>query len=128
MKSDSLIIDLYNKRPFFQRFVSESSTTFIWGWWAWICRFHHFFSFRLFWLGVPKAMGDDVVALVSTSSMLMLWSSINNPSPTIKQLTTEDIANHFNISTEQLNEGRNSQVCVVHHDVYGNITSINSKI
>lgn len=128
MKSDSLIIDLYSKRPFFQRFVSESATTFIWGSWAWLCKLHHFFQFRFLLLGIPNAVADPAVALISTSSMLMLWNTINNPTPTYKQLSTEDIANHFNISTEQLNEGRNSQVCVVHHDEYGNIVAINSKI
>ena len=119
-----IIIDVYSKRPFLQRLVSNGSTTFLWGVWGWICRFHHFFSFRLFWLGLPRAATDDAMALISTSSVLLFWSTLKSDVPEAKQLTIKDYAEHFELSEEHLNIAKESKISVVHHDNYGRITSI----
>lgn len=122
-----IIIDQYNKRPFFRRMISDGATTFVWGGWAWLCKLHHFFQFRFLLLGIPQAIQEPAVALVSTSSALMLLNTINNPKPTCQQVYNEDIANYFNVSIKQLEESKNSQVCVVHHDEYGNILRIQKR-
>jgi poly-beta-1,6-N-acetyl-D-glucosamine biosynthesis protein PgaD len=130
-KNNPLIIDQYNKRPFYQRMVSDGATTFIWGAYAWIFRLHHVFnlvSIRLFILGVPDKIQDPAVALISTSGILMLWNTLNeHDGPTITKIDRVDYAKYFNMELEKLDECRNSQVCIVHHDEHGNVTNIFSK-
>lgn len=121
---DSIIIDEYNRRPFLDRFISESATTAMWGGWAWLCRFHHFFNFRFLLAAIPPAIEDPAVALISTSSALVLWGSVEGNPPKQKQLQTADYAEHFGLTEQELIDGQNTKVCTVHHDEFGNIIKI----
>ena len=124
MHKTDIIIDEYHRRPLLDRIVSESATTFIWGGWAWLCRFHHFFNFRWLFAVVPPALEDPAVALISTSSALLLWNTIESDRPVDKKLEAADYANHFGLTEQELIDGRNTKVCTVHHDEFGNIIKI----
>jgi poly-beta-1,6-N-acetyl-D-glucosamine biosynthesis protein PgaD len=121
---DSIIIDEYNRRPFLDRFISDSATTAMWACTSWLFKIHHFFNFRYLLLGVPSAVTDPAVALISTSSALVLWGSVESDQPTTKQLQTADYAEHFGLTEKELIDGQNTKVCTVHHDEFGNIIKI----
>ena len=121
---DTIIIDEYHKRSIFNRIVNDGATTFLWAGWSWLCKFHHFFNLRFLFAVVPPALEDPAVALISTSSVLLLWNSIDYDLPVLRKLEAVDYANHFGLSENELVEGRNTRICIVHHDEFGNIIKI----
>ena len=133
--NDSIIIDVYDKRPFQDRLISEGATTALWGSWFWLLKAQHFIThnllhnllhFRVFLFGIPSVIEDPAVALVSTTSALMLWKSISD---TNVKLSDEPInyAQHFGLEEKELEACKQSQVCTVHHDEFGNIVKLDKR-
>ena len=132
MKHDNLIIDISSKREPIQRFITSSSTTIIWGVWFWLCRlplvahdiFYGLLHLRIFIFAVPDVIEDPMKALLSTTSMLLLWQQLPFSPPKREPLNNTECAKHFGIDEEHLDSVKNKQICTVHHDDDGKITRI----
>jgi poly-beta-1,6-N-acetyl-D-glucosamine biosynthesis protein PgaD len=130
--SESIIIDEYHRRPLLDRLLSEGATTALWGSWFWLLRInqiithnllHNLLHLRVFLFGIPSVIEDPAVALVSTTSVLMLWNSISNTNTKASDKPI-NYAQYFGLEEKQLEACKQSQVCKVHHDEFGRITKI----
>jgi poly-beta-1,6-N-acetyl-D-glucosamine biosynthesis protein PgaD len=140
--TDSLII---NARPYLgwhQRLFCDASTAMMWGLWLWLWRpllnvyswtmglgvGLHTTLLKMLAVGVPVSFEGSAVALVSTSSTLLLWKFLGTEKalqPQARQL--HDYAAHFGLSEQAIASGRSSAVSVVHHDEHGRIVRIEAR-
>lgn len=140
--TDSLIINARPHLRWHRRIFSDASTAMLWGFWLWLWRpllslygwlvgLHAGLQpvvLKMLNFGGPVSIEGSAVALVSTSSTLLLWSALTpqqNQKPQVNQL--QDYASHFGLSEQHLLSGRNSSVCVVHHDEHGRIVRIETR-
>ncbi len=140
--SDSLIINARPHLRWYRRMFSDASTAMLWGFWLWLWRpalsLYGFLAglhaglqpalMKLASVGTPVSIEGSAVALFSTSSTLLLWSVLTptqDQRPQPKQL--RDYADHFGLTEQDLVHGRNSSVCVVHHDENGRIVRIEQR-
>lgn len=133
MSTDSLIIDARRQLPWTMRLASDTSTAMLWGWWLWLCRpvlgmvswISAYLPSKLLIIGSTMTLEAPMAALVGTSGSLMLWNLLPAQSaPTSKAYTLNTYANHFNLPMEQITDGREASVCVVHHGDDGRIVRI----
>lgn len=77
----------------------------------------------------PISLTRSIIALLGTSGLLLLWSML--PSRRLTHAhgvqALEDYAEYFDLPEEEITVGRESNVCVVHHDDHGNIIGIEQR-
>ena len=136
MKNNPLIVDLRHCLPWHQRYVSHTSTAMMWAVWLLLWRpllivlgivslqkqrlFYQLFS--AFGLGIEHG----VSALLACAVALLLWSNFV-PSKTVKTRSVKNISDygqHFGLAIEEIEQGRQQKVSVVHHDEHGKIIHI----
>lgn len=140
--SDSLIINARHQMPWHQRLFSDASTAMLWGFWLWMWRpllsiftwlgslgasFQPTFM-KLLANGSPVNLEGSVMALVGTSSTLLLWNMLPASKTAARNThTLRDYAAHFELPEQDILAGRDTSVCVVHHDDSGRIIRIEKK-
>lgn len=133
---NTLIIDARSQLRWHRRLFSDASTALAWGCWLWLWRpvlsalswavgvrmgMQHT-VIKLLSLGAPVTVGDTAMALVGTSGALLLWSQLSaRKHPVVRSPEMPEYAAHFGVTPNELQHGRNSQVCTVHHDDQGRI-------
>jgi len=77
----------------------------------------------------PISLVRSLVALLGTSALLLLWTLLP-----VRKLThahgvqtMDDYAEYFDLEEKDIVAGRDSGICVVSHDEYGNIVGIESR-
>lgn len=131
--TESLIIDARQDLPWYKRFFSDTSTAVMWGGWLLLWRpvlaitglmsinHPHFFSNLLNHIGLEHYF----TGLLVCAAALLLWSAL--PSHRVKNQKTKqlnDYAKYFNLNPQVIKQGRDNQICVVHHDKHGKIIRI----
>jgi poly-beta-1,6-N-acetyl-D-glucosamine biosynthesis protein PgaD len=138
---NTLIINARRQLSWYRRLWSDASTFALWSAWLWLCRPAVFAVTGLLSvvLGVKHpplnavAVGPAlsyewvVLALIGTSSLLLLWNRLSSQ-PAVRPRFTAmpDYASHFSLEPQEIAAGRDSTVCVVHHDEHGQITRIHA--
>lgn len=136
MKNNHLIIDLRRYLPWHKRYASNTSTALMWAVWLLLWRpllivlgvvslqkqhvVHQLFS--AFGLGLEHG----VIALLACVVALLLWTNFI-PSKQVKKSPTKtmsDYVQHFELPVQQIEQGREQKISVVHHDSEGKITRI----
>ena len=140
--NDSLIINARHQMRWHQRLFSDASTAMLWGFWLWMWRpVLSLFAWlggvgasfqptvmKLLASGTPVNLEGSVVALVGTSSTLLLWNMLPATRARVRcSHTLRDYAAHFELPEQQIIAGRETSVCVVHHDDSGRIIRIEKK-
>jgi poly-beta-1,6-N-acetyl-D-glucosamine biosynthesis protein PgaD len=137
--SGSPIIDARDRLPWHRRLWSEASTFLMWGAWLklWfpvlrsLARsadfgvLHRVSHLALSSAGSAHDLPRYAFALAGTSGTLLLWNRL----PAVKVTSPEprsdgDYARHFAIDERELESGRASSICVVHHDASGRVVRI----
>lgn len=74
----------------------------------------------------PISLTHSALLVLGTCAMLLLWSLIPNRKPAAVPVTEtlEDEARRLHVPRQELQDGRDSRVCVVHHDDDGVIRSV----
>ena len=140
--SASLIINARDRLAWHQRFFSDASTVVMWGVWLklWYPVLRAFgkvpyldtLARRTLRMAVASAAGVGVehyaAAVVGASGTLLVWSHL----PSFKSCepaepTAIDYAEHFGLSVTELQVGRESAICVVHHDESGRIVRVDTR-
>ncbi|MFT4020947.1 MAG: poly-beta-1,6-N-acetyl-D-glucosamine biosynthesis protein PgaD [Acinetobacter sp.] len=136
MNTNSLIIDLRSQLPWHRRYVSTTTTAMLWGCWFLLWRpmvvlytlivyqkhyaFHKLFN--AFWLGLQM----DMIILITCAAILSLWCKLI-PARTvkhIKQKSMSDYSRYFELPEQQIVQGRQQKISVVHHNEYGQIVRV----
>jgi poly-beta-1,6-N-acetyl-D-glucosamine biosynthesis protein PgaD len=135
----TLIIDARSQLRWSRRLFSDASTAVAWGFWLWLWRpvigaLSWVFGVRmgvqhtllkLLALGAPVTVGNTAVALFGTSGALLLWNQLSaRKHPLLRTPALPEYAARFGLTPNQLQHGRNSQVCTVHHDEQGHIVRL----
>lgn len=133
------IIDARHRLRWHQRLFSDATTAVLWGAWLWLWRpVLHAFT----WVGASAApamsklvagnpvpdLSNSVVALAGASGTLLLWNLL--PARRAREAapcTLDDCARHFDLPAEAIASGRDTRVCVVHHDADGRIVRIEAR-
>jgi poly-beta-1,6-N-acetyl-D-glucosamine biosynthesis protein PgaD len=137
---DTPIINARHQLRWHRRLASDASTALLWGGWLWMCRPALVAVTRMLGLGLkhpagkllalggPVSLEGTVLALVGTAGLLLLWNRLSSQPALRPQLTLlPDYAGHFGVDTQTIVAGRNSPICVVHHDDQGRITRIEAR-
>lgn len=136
MKTETLIIDVRDQLPWHKRYLSNTTTAMLWGFWLFLWRplviligyisvqkphlIEHFFG------TIAHVLENGFTALLACAVSLWLWSHFI-PSKTkaqAKDKSTEEYARSFNLDTQELKMSRLQKVATVHHDAHGRITHI----
>lgn len=136
MKTETLIIDVRDQLPWHKRYLSNTTTAMLWGFWLFLWRplviligyisvqkphlIEHFFG------TLAHVLENGFTALLACAVSLWLWSHFI-PSKTkaqAKDKSTEEYARSFNLDTQELKMSRLQKVATVHHDAHGRITHI----
>ena len=74
----------------------------------------------------PVSLEHSIIALVGTSALLLLWSLLPSRGVTHAHAVQglDDYSDYFDLDAGEIIAGRESRVCVVHHDDHGNIVGI----
>lgn len=135
----SFIIDARHRLRWHQRFVSEASTTMMWGAWlklwgpvlssfAWLAQLGVRSPSAAVLIGSAAPTGNleyTIVALAGASGTLLMWKELpSTVAPAQDPLTVRDYARRFELPEDAILAGRNAAVCVVHHDDAGRIVRI----
>jgi len=74
----------------------------------------------------PVSLEHSIIALVGTSALLLLWSLLPSRGVTHAHAVQglDDYSDYFDLDAGEIIAGRESRVCVVHHDDHGNIIGI----
>jgi poly-beta-1,6-N-acetyl-D-glucosamine biosynthesis protein PgaD len=77
----------------------------------------------------PISLVRSSVALLGTTALLLLWTLLpmRKLTHTHGVQTLDDYAEYFNLDEQDIIGGRDSDICVVSHDEYGNIVGIVSR-
>ena len=136
MKNNGLIIDLRHHLPWHKRYASSTSTAVMWAVWLLLWRpvllvagfislqKHHVlqYLFGAFGLGLEHG----ITALLACAAALLLWSNYM-PAKTVQktqQKTMTDYVHHFNVPVQEVEQGRQQKISIVHHDEQGKIVRI----
>ena len=137
--SASLIINARDRLAWHRRLVSDASTVFMWGAWLklWYPVLRSFslaadFSFlsrvthmTLLSSGHAVDFPRYAVALAGTSGTLLLWNQLPfHKMRTPEAPTVSEYASHFELPVGEILAGRDSSICVVHHDEGGRIVRV----
>ena len=141
MHSSNLIINARAHLPWQTKLLSDSLTAIMWGAWLLLWRpvihvivvLHAIGCTNVGQIGTMlHSCTPDVnfesglFALLSSVTALLLWSLL--PSKKIKTAhrinSLHDYAQHFELSSTQITQGRQQQVATVHHNEHGQIIAI----
>lgn len=137
--SGSLIINARDRLRWHQRLWSDASTVVIWGVWlnlwypvlrsfaraADLSVLSRFTQMTLTSGGSAVDLPRYAVALAGTSGTLLLWNRLPaHKIQTPKVQSVSDYARHFELPEEEILSGRETSVCVVHHDEGGRIVRV----
>lgn len=136
MKTESVIIDIRHQIPWQKRYLSNTGTLLLWGFWI------------LLWQPIAMALGwvevrqqrlvDQVIVtffsvvehglimIVLSAFFLWIWSHCI-PSKSMKMLpnhTVQDYARHYQIEVQSIDHARQQKVVTVYHDESGKIQRI----
>lgn len=138
---NSMIINLRDQLGWSRRIVSDVSTLALWGAWLWLCRpvlvgiailfgshaARHVHAAGLGTLQTAYVLESGGLILAGTASALLLWNRITTSHARPPRLGGRpDYAGHFGLSPAELERGRASSICVVHHDEQGRIVRLTS--
>ena len=136
MKNNNLIIDLRRQLPWHKRYASNTSTAMMWAVWLLLWRpvviiaglislqRHHVIqhAFNSLSIGVEHGL----IALVACAVALVIWTKFM-PAKTVKLTQTKtltDYVHHFNLPVQEVEQGRQKKISIVHHDENGKIIHI----
>lgn len=134
---NSLIINVRRELGWHRRLFSNATTAALWGAWLWLCQpaigavalmcgtnlGAHFGRMAI--TCTSASLADSVLALAGTAGVLLLWKQIATRQARRPCLTvTPDYAGYFGLTAQALEQGRDTAVCVVHHDEHGRIVQI----
>lgn len=140
--SDSLIINARHHLQWHTRLFSDTSTAMMWGCWLYLWRpvvstlnwvANMGFGVRPFAAlastTMPISWELSAMALVGASGSLLLWNLLptRKARETHKVQNLSDYATHFQLPEHHIAAGRETSVCVVHHDAEGRIVHIEAK-
>ena len=142
MKSNkSLIIDLSSQLHWHQRMLSDLCTAMLWGVWFYLWRpitgviawLHSWTmlappaSTKFMMTGVISIEG--LMAVAGAAGTLMLWSLLPKRGVARKPVvnTVEDAAAYFQLPVDSIEQGRQADICRVHHDERGRIVRIETR-
>jgi poly-beta-1,6-N-acetyl-D-glucosamine biosynthesis protein PgaD len=116
--------------------MSTTSTAVLWGAWFLLWRpmlvlftlmsynkpygFHRLFN--AFWFGLQM----DMITLLTCAAILCLWCKLI-PAHSVKHAkvkSTNDYARHFDLPEQEIVQGRQQKVTVVHHNEQGQIIRV----
>ncbi len=135
-----LIINARSDLGWRRRLLSDVVTALMWGGWIllWLPVFLKLRKvIRLHLSVAPAAMQvldtlapipllHALIALLGTITLLLLWTLL--PSRKLTHAhgvqTLDDYAEFFDVAKHDIITGRNSHICIVNHDEYGNIVEI----
>ncbi len=140
MKTSSpWIINVAHAMPWWQRWLTWMGTTALWIFWIGLWK-PVIARLIIFWHGPiifgtvlqtvdelsPVSLTHAFFALVGTSTALLLWTFIPGRMRTYHHRVEVlgDYARHFHLNEDEIEFGRQSRVCTVHHDDHGAILSI----
>ncbi len=137
---ERMIINARGDLGWRRRLLSDVVTTLMWAGWIllWLPVFRKLSQVIALHLGfapamiqvfdaiTPISLVHSLIALVGTCGLLLLWTLL----PT-RKLThahgvqaLQDYAEYFDLDEGDIIAGRDSRICVVSHDEYGNIEGI----
>jgi len=139
---DSPIINVRGELHWHRRLFSDASTLALWAAWLWLCR--PLFGAVATLCGsragasyatagyalncTPATIEYSAMLLAGTSVILLLWNQITARQALRPRLTLPpDYAGHFGLSAQDIQQGRECSVCVVHHDDSGRIVMIQDR-
>jgi poly-beta-1,6-N-acetyl-D-glucosamine biosynthesis protein PgaD len=124
--NDSLIINVRTRLHWQKRLFSDTTTAAMWGFWLWLCR--PMVGAMSILLGSHGSMSRAAIALGSTSGTLLIWnfaSEWNREQPVAS--SAPDFESYFGLSAEEIEQGRNSRIAVLHHNDSGQIMRVVSR-
>jgi poly-beta-1,6-N-acetyl-D-glucosamine biosynthesis protein PgaD len=135
----SVIIDVRRQLGWQRRISSDASTLLLWATWLWLCRplfvaiatlldshvAPRLRAARLAVFGTPLELEYSVLMLAGTSLTLLAWTSLTKRHVLRPETSTlPDYAGHFDLPPIDVQRGRASSICMVHHDEHGRIVSV----
>ncbi|PNS08552.1 poly-beta-1,6-N-acetyl-D-glucosamine biosynthesis protein PgaD [Solilutibacter silvestris] len=73
----------------------------------------------------PISLTHSALLVLGTCALLLLWGLLPNRKPAVpKTETLEEESLRLQVPRQELQDGRDSRICVVHHDDDGAINSI----
>lgn len=144
--SDDLIINVRDQMHWSQRMTTDVCTAVMWGGWFYLWRpvisllawlhgwslivhpvsHHHATGLAVIARGSSVLNAEGLLALLCGAGALLLWSLL--PARQVKARsqvnTVADCAEYFGLSEQEIRDGRDTSVCVVHHDAEGRIVRI----
>jgi poly-beta-1,6-N-acetyl-D-glucosamine biosynthesis protein PgaD len=140
---ERLIINARKELGWRRRLLSDVSTAALWGFWIllWLPVFRKLHEVILLHVSLEPAAIEVLdtitpispvhssIALIGTSVLLLLWTLLPMRQLTHAhgEQTLEDYAEYFELDEAEIVAGRDSRICVVHHDEHGQITSIETR-
>lgn len=139
--TDKLIINARKQLHWHQRLLTDSATAGLWAVWLLLLRP---LAGALHWLhgwGMamrPLALNllmvghnglDAMIALSSTSGVLMLWSRLPSRAPQLVRpaCPVRLASEHAGVDQSLVRAGQQSNICIVHHDEHGRIVHIETR-
>ena len=141
--TDRLIINASGEMSWSRRLLTWTSTTVLWGIWLYLWEpIGH--KFKLAMQGhqphfqpmmhvvstlSPVSLTHALFALIGTTTTLLLWTFLPGKARTYHHgvEVLGDYARYFQLSESSIKAARESQICIVHHDDEGKITSIETR-
>jgi len=141
MHHSSLIINARAHLPWQTKLLSDSLTAIMWGAWLFLWRPVVHVVIVLHAIGCTDVgkissmlhsctpdinFENGLLAILSSVTALLLWSLL--PSKKVKTAhrvnSLHDYAQHFQLSDQQINQGRSQQIATVYHNEHGQIVGI----
>jgi len=139
---NSLIINARRELHWHRRLASDVTTLGLWAAWLWLCRplfgavatmcgahiGNRYTTFGYAISCTPATIEFSAMVLAGASVILMLWNQVTARRALRPRLgSSQDHAAHFGLSAQDVQHGRDSSVCVVHHDESGRIVQIQAR-
>ena len=137
MKPNNLIIDLRHQRPWYRRYFSRTTTAVLWA--AWLLLWRPFllvgvlielkqeYLLRHITAALGSGVEQGLITLAICVCGLLLWRKL--PAKRVKQKhvvekALPDYARYFELSSNEIMEGRQQKVSTVYHDEHGKIIAV----
>jgi poly-beta-1,6-N-acetyl-D-glucosamine biosynthesis protein PgaD len=136
VKAESVIIDIRHQIPWQKRYISNTGTLMLWGFWI------------LLWQPIAISVGlievrqhklveqlmnaffnvveNGFTTICICAVLLWLWSRFM-PAETVKQCevkSMKEYSEHFKIDMQTIHQARQKKIVTVHHDASGQIRRI----
>jgi poly-beta-1,6-N-acetyl-D-glucosamine biosynthesis protein PgaD len=137
---ERMIINARSDLSWRRRLLSDVVTAAMWAfwillWWPVFRKLYHVIrlheglakgAIQVFRTITPISLTHSSIALLGTCALLLLWTLLPTRRLTHPHdvQTLDDYAEYFELDEAEIIAGRNSRICVVHHDEHGQIVSI----